>query len=1322
MTKSQSYKRKKNIGLNSKLIKNLHLNMPLIIFIFCLSFLAVQNNPYNMTINNKQESINNTLSLPINKPFSSVQAVNVCITEVYADGTYEWIEIYNPTTSTIDFTQGNGWVIKDGDNSNIEVDLSATVGSIGPGEVITIGDANANPTPNYTDSIILNDLGDDLIIVDGNGDWVDVLIYGSGTSVNLIGGEWYWITTDTAPAPSNPNESIFRINKTIGGELEDNNMYTDWQFSTSPTPGSLPQYNPKTPTIGDLLISEVKYASIGTEWIELISNSTEDIHIGGCTLYSYNDNNLTTIPINTFLSPGQTYVMGELPSLVDYEVNISLQDAGDVLMLKNGSGTNLDVVVWGSGSNNFQYGSNNGWISSINATGSLSEGESIFRYNITKTLLSDTNSSLDWYATQNPTLGTFYEIKVGDILFSEIGMSEPDGYEFIELYNNLTWPVTLDGVVIYDYGYGHEEIVFSGNITIPARGVIVAGDNETYDYQDEITLTNGYEDLVLYLDSSKTYELDVVIYGDSTSNTYPRGPGSGWNDTANATGGLSAGQSLHRINGTNLELIDTNKSADWKVGAITPGIADQYTPPQPPATPGSVLITELMINPTSTDQGYEYIELYNTLDVPIDVGNWTIRHQSWFATADATLPIGTTIPAKTHLTIIENELNCIQRYNFSGLNYSEDITLANSESDVMLIDSYMNIVDRVAWRSSTTNFTNTMDPNSWTDGGVYYGSYGKSLSRIYDPNNNDEYIDTNSSSDWMYNIYPNPGLHSNNSIFLSTSFSAQALITPFNSPDNSFNAITNLIDKANSTIDICVYQFTNYYILEHIIDAMDRGVKVRLLMEDIYPLYDSPYISDTTHDDENYYVVYVGTIVNNHTNGEVRWESPSYYSYTHAKYMIIDNETVVISTENFKPTGIPTDPSAGNRGWGIAINSSQVAQKYLRVFNFDWNLGTSFLSYELIDPLKNDEILYGDYKPFMNLTTVNVVAEFQTVVGPDETINVIVDLLDNANSCIYMEVFYLYPTWTGYPGGENNNPLLQALIRAADRGVDIKVILDSTDYNIEGDNNNDEAAMILEAHGVEVKFSENLHGIEKFHVKGLIIDNESVLISSLNWNENSATNNREIGIIVTSYEVAEYYVTLFGYDWGGFSSEEIIKYEEEKKGIPQYPLSNSYTWKIWLPILSVVFFGILIAGYMIRRNKEARQFSEMVIKDELPKLYQEFLPVKKNIDLDYETIRREMKEFYGDLVKVCHTNERGRPLDAEIPSDFVQEYIKRNNDLIEVGELLTPLPTVMIFKYSLVDYIVFDGTIDLRARSDELKRLIATYKEPDTHDSGGIIA
>ncbi|TXT64052.1 MAG: hypothetical protein BAJALOKI1v1_620003 [Promethearchaeota archaeon] len=1087
----------------------------------------------------------------------------------------------------------------------------------------------------------------------------------------------------------------------------------------------------------NIIITEVMYGGNNNEWIEIFNTGPLATNIGNFSLYSYFNDYKILIPENIILNPYETYVIGEDLAAVNDSESLELNDVGDVLILNDTLVNNLDVLVWGSGSSSFLPGVGSGWEGNSNVTGGLTEGKSIFRYNLSRTVLSDTNKSEDWYETvnSNPTPNSFYKIKSGDILFSEIGMSEPQyDEEFIELYNNLTWPITLDEMVIWDYGAGTDEVTFSGNILIPAKSTFTVGDapgpgGNPYNYTVEISLSNDYEDLVLYYNIARTIELDVIIYGNDISNTYPTGAGTGWVGSEGATGGLSSGTSLQRINGSDFLLIDTNSSSDWQSGIISPNSIPDYTPP---AVASSVLITEVMINPEGSEHEYEYIEIYNTLDEEIDIGAWSLwDSDDWEeGEAEITLPAGIVLPSHSYFLFADNATAIQNAYGFEGLNYTQNMLwLTNGDpNDIILADTYKNIIDRVAYRTSSSEyFWDPLFPDpSWKnyDRGVYSGHEDNTLARLYDPYNGNRYIDdTNSSKDWRYDVPPTPGNHTNNAYFLSTPFVENASIITFTSPDNSYAAITHLFRAAESTIDLCIYQFTSWWLLQELNNSMNRGVQVRLLLENYFP--GASVSSGGT--DEAYEQVYVAEQVDAHENGTARWENKG-WRFTHSKYFIIDGETVVISTENFKFTGIPKDPSAGNRGWGIAVNNTNIAQQYEKVFNLDWSESVALNDISLVDgeEHENKEILEGSYdspvgaETFQNYTIKN--AQIQTLVGPDETIDVLVELINSATESICCEVFYLYPTWDDYYGGKNNNPFLRALIDASYRGVNVQVILDSTDYNLLGDNNNDEAFAILKAAGINVVYSNNVDGIEKFHVKALVVDREAVMISSLNWNENSATNNREIGIIVNSTDVAGYYLTIFNYDWQEYSSGGLIGFEQfineflELGFIASFlEVPQSHFWVFWLPIASALYFGILIAGYVVRNQKEKRKR-----RDELKRIKQlektqkpkEEIPIQK-IPLKIEPIRTRINEFYGDEVNIYHLTPKGEAYDKFKPSGFIKQYIRVNNDLIRVGELLRPLSRILVLKYALEDYLIVEGKLELQFNlfDESLKSKIQQLEE-----------
>ena len=55
-------------------------------------------------------------------------------------------------------------------------------------------------------------------------------------------------------------------------------------------------------------------------------------------------------------------------------------------------------------------------------------------------------------------------------------------------------------------------------------------------------------------------------------------------------------------------------------------------------------------------------------------------------------------------------------------------------------------------------------------------------------------------------------------------------------------------------------------------------------------------------------------------------------------------------------------------------------------------------------------------------------------------------------------------------------------------------------------------------------------GVEKLHIKGVVIDGETAFVSSINWNENSPRNNRETGMVVSG-DSASYFADAFMRDW-----------------------------------------------------------------------------------------------------------------------------------------------------------------------------------------------
>jgi hypothetical protein len=104
----------------------------------------------------------------------------------------------------------------------------------------------------------------------------------------------------------------------------------------------------------------------------------------------------------------------------------------------------------------------------------------------------------------------------------------------------------------------------------------------------------------------------------------------------------------------------------------------------------------------------------------------------------------------------------------------------------------------------------------------------------------------------------------------------------------------------------------------------------------------------------------------------------------------------------------------------------------------------------------------------------------------------------------------------------------------------VRVLLDSTWYNVQGDEDrdNDDVALWLNDLAAREKLdlvakviNLDTTGLQKIHAKGVIGDDAEVFVGSINWTENSFKGNREVGVVVKHPKVAGYYADLFRRDW-----------------------------------------------------------------------------------------------------------------------------------------------------------------------------------------------
>jgi phosphatidylserine/phosphatidylglycerophosphate/cardiolipin synthase-like enzyme len=347
----------------------------------------------------------------------------------------------------------------------------------------------------------------------------------------------------------------------------------------------------------------------------------------------------------------------------------------------------------------------------------------------------------------------------------------------------------------------------------------------------------------------------------------------------------------------------------------------------------------------------------------------------------------------------------------------------------------------------------------------------------------------------------------------------------FVSPDCSRSVFKEAIISASREILVNIYEFTDYEFADLLCQAAARGVKVVVLIEG------GPVGGISSEEKGVIARLFSQGIQVIAMTGTKENHPP--YRYNHAKYLVIDRERLLLTTENFKEHSFPPSGLAGNRGWGVVLNSPELAAYFYRIFNAD-------ITGKGVSPVYGEKYEFSPYVADSYHTVfepVSFTASSVTPVIAPDTCSLIEPFINNASRRLLITEAYIKHWSEGKP-----NPYLQAAINASRRGVDVRILLDSYYYNTEGPADNDEMAdeinsiadrenLPLNARLIDLSGS----GLLKLHAKGVIAD-DAVFISSINWNENSPVFNREAGLIIEDATIAGYFSSVFELDWEGGSA------------------------------------------------------------------------------------------------------------------------------------------------------------------------------------------
>jgi cardiolipin synthase A/B len=138
------------------------------------------------------------------------------------------------------------------------------------------------------------------------------------------------------------------------------------------------------------------------------------------------------------------------------------------------------------------------------------------------------------------------------------------------------------------------------------------------------------------------------------------------------------------------------------------------------------------------------------------------------------------------------------------------------------------------------------------------------------------------------------------------------------------------------------------------------------------------------------------------------------------------------------------------------------------------------------------------------------------IILPDDSAKPVLDAIHGANRSVRVKMFAF-----------SHRALLDAVVAAHRRGVDVKVMLNPERRDGEADN--DAAREMLQGFGIDVRTSNPAFDIT--HEKSMVVDDEHAFVESLNWTDDNFTRTRDYAVVTPSaYEVSEI-IDCFEADW-----------------------------------------------------------------------------------------------------------------------------------------------------------------------------------------------
>lgn len=292
-------------------------------------------------------------------------------------------------------------------------------------------------------------------------------------------------------------------------------------------------------------------------------------------------------------------------------------------------------------------------------------------------------------------------------------------------------------------------------------------------------------------------------------------------------------------------------------------------------------------------------------------------------------------------------------------------------------------------------------------------------------------------------------------------------------------ALLKNIKEARDSIDFAIYGINEQdKIFNALVNAQKRGVKVRWvtdLDEKKRSIYYDTYM--LMHKIPTYKTDYFSQ--QKEAERTKDFEFPQ-TAIMHNKFFIFDNKKVFTGSANISNYCL----TGYNSNVAVLINSPDVAKVYKEEFEQMYN-GNFHNEKSAVS--NNENIELEDSIVSIYFSPINKI-----------TIEKIIPLIKESKNYIYIPAFYL-----------TRKSIIYELVDAKKRGVEVKIIVDET--SVKGKYVDID---FIKENGIDIKV-ENWAG--KMHMKSMIIDDETLIIGSMNFTKQGENVNDENCLIIKNF-------------------------------------------------------------------------------------------------------------------------------------------------------------------------------------------------------------